>query len=248
MGCVAVLCGLLTGCGGGSHPATTRSGSTTTTTASQPAQNVARDRALGRLALFRLSDFPAGWTAQPQEDEGNSRQLQQELANCLQMDVSLLRSQPTRVESPNFSDSDETKISNTVTYEPSVAVAEKWFRIFAASQTPACLTKAMATAIDEALRRSAKTREAVRSAGVEIGKATVAPMSFPRMADESIAFQVKVPISIKGFSVTYYDDLVALRKGRAVAGVNVQSTVGSPDIPTSRRLTALTASRLRDTQ
>lgn len=173
--------------------------------------------------------------------------MQQQLARCLHTEASLLGHQPAEADSPDFVGPRQTKISNSVTYEPSIAVAKKWFAAYSSPRTPSCLKSAMAGAIKQALRAGTKAGEAAKSAGAAIGQAKIAQLSFPRAGDETAAFQVSVPISLKRLILIYYLDLIALRKGRAVAGVSIQSSIKATDVATAQKLTTLTASRMTNT-
>jgi len=86
---ICLLAFIATGCGssGNTSTSSTQAPQTTSST-SRSSQNVAADKALAKSASLRLSDFPTGWTSEPnQQDNSSAPQLQAQLAGCLRRSV-----------------------------------------------------------------------------------------------------------------------------------------------------------------
>jgi hypothetical protein len=247
----ALLLAGATGCGGShastaSAPSATVTGTTTATTPAQPVQDVKGDRALGAVALLRLRDLPAGWTARPKSRSSAGPGLESGLAACLHASAAALASGPTKVSSPDFSDSHGSSISNGATYEATAARAMAWFRGRVQPRTPACLGAAVRAFVDYAIHHAGKPTVKI-PAGLTFGRATVTGLSFPRYGDQSVAYRAVIPVSYMGVNVSIYLDFMVVRKGRAHTALSFQATATPVDRTLEERLTRLTLRRLRHT-
>lgn len=72
-------------------------------------------------------------------------------------------------------------------------------------------------------------------------------MSFQSYGDQSVAYRVTVPFSYKGLSPDAYFDIVALQKGRSLAGLFFESTVTPFDSSMEEQLTGIVVGRLVQT-
>ena len=199
------------------------------------------------MALLRPSDFPSGWTPEP--TRGNSAGplgLQVSIAKCLHANLSLVKEsqQPAGVESPAYSDSSGTKISDSITFQEYSSIAKKWFEMFDSPQTPACLNAAVASGLKYVISHPVTPGDALPS-GTTIETSSVARMSLPPSADQSIAYRVVLPMTAQGVGFRVYADFVALRKGRAEVAMSFENTIIAGDIQAEERLVALTVHRLR---
>ncbi len=219
----------------------------TTSTTTQPSQNVAADKALSHAASLKLSDFPTGWTSQPNNPNPNVPNVDQSLASCLHTSASLFnRNSPTQVQSPDFSDSNGDTVNSQVTYSASASIAEPGLALLQSPRMPSCLQTAVSTLISYALAHPSNPSDSVPS-GVSVGQTTVDQMSFPTLGDQTIAYRVTVPVSAASLNIDAYVDGVWIRKGRAVALLEFEG-IGNPLDPTmEQQLATLTVGRFTNT-
>jgi hypothetical protein len=251
----------MTDCGTSAKHATT-AGETTVaeTPPTQVSRQVlARDRALGERALLRESDFPSEFAAAPRgpkepPQEERATHLLQMAANCTRsqdgrtsyapLDAAVLAHRNPATVSEEVGEIGEpphpkgyVEIESTVTVEPTVAAAKQWFSVLGQPQIASC--------IGEADRTTIKESPGLQKPGNSVGKARVAQLRFPRHGDQTVAYRLITPIIAEGHHLDLYLDYVLVRKSRA----HVILTFRRVDSPVSnmmeRRLTALTARRLR---
>jgi hypothetical protein len=129
-------------------------------------------------------------------------------------------------------------IESTVTVEPTVAAAEQWFSVLGRPQIASCVGEADRTV-------TIKESPGLQKPGNSVGRARVARLAFPRHGDQTVAYRLITPVIAEGHHLDVYLDYVLVRKSRA----HVMLTFTRVDSPVSdvmeRRLTALTARRLR---
>jgi hypothetical protein len=254
--------GYMTGCGSSAKHDTTAG---ETAVAKTPAthvsrQVVARDRALGERALLRESDFPSEYAAVPRgpkepPQEERATHLLQMAANCMRsqggatsytpLDAAVLANENPATVSEEVGEVGEpphpkgyVTIESTVTVEPTVAAAERWFSILGQPQVASCIGEADRTVIT-------KESAGLQKPGNSVGKARVARLSLPRRGDQTVAYRLIRPVIAEGHQLNFYLDYVLVRKSRAhvmLTFTRVDSPVGDA---MERRLTALTARRLR---
>jgi hypothetical protein len=254
-------------CGGSNpakqHPTRAAHATAIKTPLTEPvtAQVIARDRALGERALLRESDFsneyaavPRGGHEPPQEE--NATHLLQKAATCTLSERESTRSAPLNASalaqknpatvSEEVGEVGESskgpggyvKIESTVTVEATVAAAREWFSILEQTQMASCIAEAeRAFTIQDS--------PGLLKPGNSVGKARVTQLTLPRYGDQTVGYRLTFPITAEGHSFSHYLDFVLVRKGRA----HVMLTFGRVFFPVSstmeRRLTALTARRLR---
>lgn len=265
---VALIVALAMAACGASNPAKqhpTRAGHTTAvrTPLTEPVspQVIARDRALGERALLRESDFSSQYAAAPRgghegPQEEHATHLLQRAATCTRSErgstsyapfkASVLAHRNPATVSEEVGEVGESskgpggyvKIESTVTVEPTVAAAREWFSILEQPQMPSCIGEANRAFVIQDSPGLVKP-------GNSVGTARVAQIALPRYGDQTIAYRLTLPITAEGHNLSYYLDYVLLRIGRAHAML----TFGRVYFPVSgtmeRRLTALTARRLR---
>ena len=252
----------MTDCGSSAKHATTAG---ETTVAQTPptqvsGQVVARDRALGERALLRESDFPSEYAAVPRgpkepPQEERATHLLQMAANCTRshdgwtsyapLDAAVLAHKNPATVSEEVGEIGEPphpkgyiEIESTVTVEPTVAAAKQWLSILGQPQIASCIGEADRTV-------TIKESPGLQKAGNSVGKVHVAQLTVPRHGDQTVAYRLITPIIAEGHHLSFYLDYVLVRKSRA----HVMLTFSRLDSPVSnameRRLTALTARRLR---
>ncbi|HVM02805.1 MAG TPA: hypothetical protein VM263_09060 [Acidimicrobiales bacterium] len=153
---------------------------------------------LGELVL-RQSDFPAGWTSEPAEDDDD--EAQGEMERCLGIERSGDRPEAT---SPRFTVGDAiTQASSAVELAPDAATVD---REFAAIDGPRFLDCA-AQQLDRTIARE--------SAGVEFAPATAERLPFRSFGDGTSAVRMSTAVRAGDQQVPIYADLVFVRKGLA---------------------------------
>jgi hypothetical protein len=173
--------------------------------------------------------------------------LGQKLATCLHTSVAVLQpSNPAHVRSPDFADSDNNTVSNSVAYHADPATADKEFAVFQQSNFPSCAEAAMKAAIADAILHPKNPSDTLPS-GATIGDPTVKQLSFPTVGDKTVAYQVAIPIQYSGLTITLYADLVFMQKGRALASMNYEAASSPFDSTQEEQLATLTAGRLAST-
>jgi hypothetical protein len=240
-----LIIGLVVLAGCSSSPSAT---STSTTTSSAPNPTVAAEKGLAVAANLKLSDFPAGWTSMPQSSTSTGPHgLDAEIASCLHTNLAVLNSNsPTEASSPDFSDSNGDTVSSGVNYLATASQAQAEISVLESSKFPSCFT----TAVNEVFTYEVNNPSSTGStlpAGLTIGHATVAQMSFPSYGNQSIAYRVTVPFTYDGLSPDAYFDIVAVQMGRALAGLTFQSTITAFDSSMEEQLTSIVVGRLTQT-
>jgi hypothetical protein len=194
------------------------------------------DLAIADASLLTLDDFPAGWEAQPAEDDGDDRESQTRIAECVGVDYEDLYSGDSgaSAESPTFVSGNDEEISSTV----KVATDERWaanaFEIAAQPKFRECLLEETTTAVEEA----------AAGEDFEFGDPSINEISFDDYGDGTLAFRLTIPVEAEGFSLEVTTDFILVRVGRAQTTVSAQST-GSPfDVAELSALMKVAADRL----
>jgi hypothetical protein len=176
------------------------------------------DQVAAEHALFRLSDFPAGWSEVPDTEPTEQADYQRRTAECVGSDRSrLVDLGGANASTGVFTTPTEETISETVSFGPSVAEAEDLLGRFAAPNVAECFGDVTADLVDGRLQ-----------SGMTLGDVTVARLNVAEAGDQVVAYRVTIPVNNGGSTVNVYADLVLVRSGRAVAGLAFQSQSPQP--------------------
>ena len=210
---------VLVGCSGsdggdGSGDAADSPG-TTTSVSAPPGQDVDADKAAAENAVLKLSDMPSGWTAEPADNDEGDPDIANGIAECLDVPVDEFKQEgPAKVESPTFNDPEEDfSIQNEVSYLADADLAKERFDLLAGDDVPGCFAEGMSAFIDEMIENPPDPENTLPK-GAEIGDPKVQEMSFPNLADHTVAYRVSLPLEFSGLTFTLYVDLVGVVKGR----------------------------------
>ena len=215
------------------------SAATEPTVTEVPAPDPAADAATAEAALLTLSDFPAGWSEVPDEEDNSNQDLLDEVFECLGPDAVELFNSETKAETGSFTDpADDSTVDQTVVLAATVESAEAYIAGGSADGVAECLTTAYREGTADLL---ADDEDA---AGIELGEITVGALNVGEIGDGSFAYRIKAEVSSEGFTVDIVSDFVAVRTGRSVAGLNFFSAFDPTPIERITEYTTLAASRL----
>ncbi|HMD58054.1 MAG TPA: hypothetical protein VKG82_11355 [Solirubrobacteraceae bacterium] len=240
---------VLPGCGGSSSAH--RQGWTSTPTTTQAASRhgspveIAKDRLIGRTALLRLSDFPAGWTARPPEGESKTTGIEKEAAACLHAPVELVTEEnPAKVQSQKFKGPTEQSVANAVTVTPSAQEAKQRFVVFDEPQTGPCLEAAVAKIFTYTLSHPKEASDKLPP-GAKVNTPKVEQMSFPTEGNESGAYRITVTVTDTAATLEFkfYLDFALARVGRAGTSLSFMASQSPVSTLTEEELTRLTVRR-----
>ena len=240
---VAVVVAFAACASGGSKSSSSASSSGQGTVTTASSQNVAADKALATAALWKLSDFPTGWTAKPQTQDSSDKKFVAMLANCVGGSSTFFQSTASGAESPEFDDTNNNSAYEDVDYYSTAGDLASKFALLKSANFPTCLANTFNSFVKEEIAHPSSSTDTLPK-NASIGKATVAAMSFPALGDESVAYRVTVPITYQGFNVDIYADLIAARKGRAVTSMTFTSALNGFDTSMEEQLANLAVSRL----
>jgi len=162
-------------------PSTSTSAASTSTSDPRTQQQLDADKATAQNAVLKLADLPTGWIGTPATDTADT-DLQQQMSACIGSDLS--NKSPTRVESDDFADPNDTMTaSNSVSVLPSTAANNAAMDTFMNAKVPGCLAQAM----DSAISKNLASSDTTLPQGTTIGKAEAATESFPNVADRTAA-------------------------------------------------------------
>ena len=250
----------LVACAGSTNTAPTSGATATSDSPGGPAlspgtslgQDLNADRALAASAVLQLSDMPQGWQGKvhTNDDSSSSEKVGQLMADCLHVDVGLLRpdSAKASADSQDFSSPDnKAELSSSVGVAPSVADVQQRMAIFHKSEMPGCLEKTVGAAFAEELAHPSDG--APGPTDLKVGQPSVAPLNFPKVGDDTVAFRITTPFSLSGLNISAYIDFIVFTKGRArvlvtTLGVGASGVVAPISIDSLQELAQLVASRL----
>ena len=184
--------------GGGKSPSTTR-----TTPASS--DTAAADRAKAEKVVLVAADFPSGWTATPSTPDPNDAQQEKELAACAgAADPAVAES--VKVEGPNLA-KDNASVSTNVVFVKTEEYAQTDLRAITGPKIERCVEDFAKRELDEELRsnESGATLESI-----ELDRITT-----QKYGDATVGFRLTATISAQGETLTAYQDLFLILKGRA---------------------------------
>jgi hypothetical protein len=209
------------------------------TEADVPVQDVAADAAAAEASLLTLSDFPAGWSEVPAEDEDDSfEEMNERQRECLGTDADVLNEEVEARTGDFTNPDDDSAVTQVVSLAPSVEMAEAYMAGGSADGVAACLTAVYREGFAEAVKDAEEMR------GAELGEITVGALNVGEIGEESFAYRVTVPVSIQGFTVDIVADLVAVRVGRSVSGLTFRAQFDPTPTERITEYSALAASRL----
>jgi hypothetical protein len=232
---------------GSSSKTSSSPGSLTSSTSAK--QNIAADTAAAQAASLKLSDFPPGWTSDPQSsDTGTGTDaIDNDLARCLGVEAADLASGPVDVNSDDFSDPNGQNISSSeVDYQPTAKAQNAEFDLWSNPKTPECLAKSITTLIKDEIQHPTDSASTLPP-GLTLGQATVQPMSFPTFGGKTVPYRITLSASVNDQSIDMYFDLVAAIKGRAVALVIFFGGDNPFPIDQEQHYTGLVVGRLTNT-
>jgi hypothetical protein len=184
--------------------------------------SVSEEQAAAEAALLVLSDFPAGWTEEA-EEEPTEQELayQAAIAECAGGTGNLLELGGSRAQSPDFAGPDDERVEESVTIvDP--AVAEDFLARFAAPGVEECFGDAVRTFVAENFANQDDPSQTLPG-DVTIGEVTIEELLLEPAGDDLVAYRVTIPMTVTGVSLEAFVDIVAIRSGGAVAGLTFQS-------------------------
>ncbi|WP_067435205.1 hypothetical protein [Nocardioides jensenii] len=182
---------------------------------STPAQGTDSDQAIADAAVLTIDDMPSGWQAEPSDDESESQEQAQKLAECVGVDLSDVENDQNAE-----ADSDDLKSPEGVTISTSVEVAsdEAWmtnaFEVQGGSEFRTCLADFL------------QDQFADEEGDAVYGEVRNYPMVFPTYGDDTAAFRLSVPVTTQADGLVVVMDFVMARVGRASVVLTAVSTKG----------------------
>jgi hypothetical protein len=208
-----------------------------------PAQDVAADAAAAEAALLTLSDFPAGWSEVPAEDDeedDSSDEMGERTKECFgsSTDTDIV-SNETRARTGEFTDpADDSTVTQGVSLGSTVELTEDYMAAGSADGVAACLTIVFREGYAELLEDAEEMQDA------ELGEITVGALNVGEVGEDTFAYRITIPITVQGFTVDFVFDLVAVRVGRSVSSLVFGSTFDPTPTERITEYTTLAASRL----
>lgn len=197
--------------GGADHPSTNPFADHRT-----KAQRTA-DRQLAHHALFRLSDFPHGWTSTASSNgTTNSKKADSQLAACLHVPKAFLGTSSSNdgsVDSPDFDSPTNQEVSNSVMVGPTTQAVETVFSILQQHNATACFRDYLDQLIKSSMRHD-KT-----ASGIQLGRLSLGLLQLPRYADDSLAYRATQPLTTQGIHAEVDVDILFIRHSRAASFV-----------------------------
>jgi hypothetical protein len=204
----AVCAAVVTSCGGGGG------GATDSKRAERRIEPAAQARA--EASNLTLEDFETGWRAEKADENDSS--------TCASRDLSHLTIVGT-ADSPTFRRGNITSVQSSVTIFDSEADATESFDAVRDPAFEDCFVDVITNAIDD-------------TDGVDVTDSSVGALSFPHSGDETEAFEAAIEVKAEGQSVSVYVDVVAVRKGDAIALLAFGDALSPFDDSTKEELVA----------
>jgi hypothetical protein len=182
-----LVVGVGVGCGGGNTSSESRA------TTAQTKIN-SRDKLQAKRIVLRLSDFPTGWRAQASKNESKE-------PDCLKLDLGDL-TVTGKASSRDFVNGQITSATSAARLFANEQQARAAYKRIASEKLTKCFSDFM---------RSQSTSDA------KVTDTSFGRLGFPKLADESAAYQIAVTLKAQGLTPTVYVDLVFIRQTRATA-------------------------------
>lgn len=129
-----------------------------------------------------------------------------------------------------------------MTFTPTPEDAIEALALRRGPESSSCYADTVGALIEDAVANPPEGEE--RPDNLELGDPTFNEMSFGAFGDESIAFRVTIPLSVDGFDVDVYIDIVNVRVGRVVLTTTFQSVLSPFDTEEAARLTGIVVDRV----
>jgi len=200
LGTLALICALaLTSCGGG----TKKPGATGTT--SPTTDITAADRTNAEKLVLVAADFPAGWTATPATPDPSEDELADELATCADAaDPGV--SQSAEVDGPDVS-KDNASVSTSVTFVKTEEFARKDLAAITGSKIEKCVEDFAKKELNDELK--------AEGSGATLESVKFDRITTTKYGDATVGFRLTATISAGGETLSAYQDIVLILKGRA---------------------------------
>jgi hypothetical protein len=210
-----------------------------TTEPDTPTQDVAADTEAAKAALLTLSDFPAGWSEVPEEEDDSNKEVQEGVRKCLGPDaVELLGGEATATTGDFTNPDDDSTVDHRVVLAATEELAEAYIAGASSSEVPQCLSALYRELLPAVLLVEDEADN------IEIGEINVGALNVGEFGDDGFAYRITAGFEVEGFSVDLVTDVVSVRVGRSVAGLNFQSTFSPTPIEQITEYAGLAASRL----
>ena len=233
---------LVAGACGGNDDDNDTAPETTSTTAEAPERDLEADRELASGALLQLSDLPTGWEATPAEDDDDADDDQaftEQFAACTGIDekdwFGAEDDDDASADAPDFENAEDQTVAHSVSVSEDAATAERGFGVLQLDATPGCLTEAFG----EMIRAAAAEED-----DFNVGEISVNEMTFPDLAERTVAFRATVPVATQGLQIELYLDMVFSQAGRMTSIMMTQGVIEPFDPALAEQLATTAAERL----
>ena len=231
---------LAAGCGDDGDDAGGSADSSTTSASTEDVSTVdtAADQQAAEKALLVLSDLPAGWVQDTDDDADDDRDdadaaAEAVLAECLELDPAFVETDETDGEptaDSAFESPEGLSVSSDVQVNPTVSEGEDVEAALTGGDGAACLQQAFEASAD--------------ASDVEVGEVTVEVLPFEPLGDQTAAFRATIPFETDDGTVLFVTDTMLVTKGRAVVSMDF-TTLSEPwDDAEAQRLTELVLDRI----
>jgi hypothetical protein len=201
------------------------------------------DEEAAEAALLVLDDFPAGWEAEPAEedDDAEDADIRAALDDCLGVDESEPDTDNPSASSPTFTSPDDEEVTAEVTLTPSAGDARRTIERLESDAAPGCYADAIGAVIERNLQDSGGMQD-----DVELGEPTVERIPFERLGDGTVAFRSTLPVSVQGTDLELFFDTVFVRVGSVGIETSFSSEITPFDSGESERLTRIVVDRVAE--
>lgn len=194
--------------------ASTAAPETTPVETDQPETGSQADQLAAEAALLVLADFPSDWAEVLGDNDANP--ADQAYADCVGgSGVKLFDLGGVEAKTEEFVAPSGNGVSETITVVTDEAVATDFMNRFGAPGVDVCLTGVM-----QSLLEDLADAQGVAAGAVSINRLALAPVG-----DELVGYRVSLSIKTSSSELELFVDLVAVRSGRAIAGVDFDSQV-----------------------
>jgi hypothetical protein len=188
--------------------------------------------------LLKLSDMPAGWTAQKSSDDGGAIPGASRLAKCLGIPLSVIIGVPPTAYSEQFTSKDDLEnADDNVTFYKSAAAAQADYQSLSSTKAPACL----ATDFNGPAKAQLQSEfgSSAKIGSVDVARAPASAFG-PGVTNVTLFF----PVTMKGTTLNVeliIADYITGTKEQTTEFIGVQSPVPSS---LTKRLTTIADKRI----